>query len=120
MVDGGLVEVPTLPDGSIDSDVLRRLADIPADRPLVLKRPDGSNQLINSGQHVRVRPQESFLQAPDHRRGLQPAKPRGMSTSGAREFRLAGGRIPPTPGCVHRAAIHGVIANTFARHCCPN
>ncbi|MCZ6652358.1 MAG: hypothetical protein O7D91_04955 [Planctomycetota bacterium] len=69
MINGHLVDVPTDSDGSVDSDDLREAAGVPHDRPLILQLPNGSNQLINPGEKMRVKPGQYFMDAPVHRRG---------------------------------------------------
>jgi hypothetical protein len=68
-VNGKPVEVPMSPDGSIDVDVLCQLANLPANRTLVLQRPDGSNVVVNRGQKIKVQPRSFFIDAPQHKRG---------------------------------------------------
>ena len=69
MVNGRLVDVPTEHDGSFNSNNLRRAAGVPANRPLILQLPDGTNQLINYGEKVNVQPGQYFMDAPAHTRG---------------------------------------------------
>jgi hypothetical protein len=69
MINGEEYEIPTNADGSIDSDVVRKAAGIPPDRPLLLQRSDGSNRVINPGEHITVRPEEHMTDAPAHTRG---------------------------------------------------
>jgi hypothetical protein len=68
-VNGRPVKVPVEPDGSVDVDVLCRLASIAPDRALVLQRPDGSNLVVNRGQKMKVQPRSCFVDAPTHTRG---------------------------------------------------
>lgn len=68
MMNGELYDLPTDRDGSVDSDDLRRVAGVTADRPLIVQRSEG-NQLVNPGEKLRVKPGEHFLDAPAHRRG---------------------------------------------------
>jgi hypothetical protein len=69
MINGKLFELPTEPDGSVDSDVVRKAAGIPDDRPLILQMPDGKNRMVNAGEHVLLRPGEAIIDAPEHVRG---------------------------------------------------
>lgn len=69
MVNGKMFELPTEPDGSVDSNRLRKAAGIPDDRPLILQMPDGSNRVINPGERVYLRPGEAVIDAPEHVRG---------------------------------------------------
>jgi len=69
MVNGQLFELSTEPDGSVDSNRLRKAAGIPEDRPLILQMPDGSNRVINPGERVYLRPGEAVIDAPEHVRG---------------------------------------------------
>ncbi len=69
MVNGQLFELPTEPDGSVDSNRLRKASGIPEDRPLILQMPDGSNRVINPGERVYLRPGEAVIDAPEHVRG---------------------------------------------------
>ena len=69
MVNGRVIDVPTEPDGTLDSDYLREAAGVPAERPLILQLPDGRNRLINPGERMHVKPSQYFLDAPAHVRG---------------------------------------------------
>lgn len=69
MVNGQVVDIPLEPDGSIDSDVLRGVAGIPAERPLIQQMPNGSNRVVNPAETLRVKPGQFFIDAPPHRRG---------------------------------------------------
>jgi hypothetical protein len=68
-VNGRAIEVPVEPDGSIEVDVLCELANIPPNRTLLLQCPDGTNQIVNRGQKIKVRPRSFFVDAPAHTRG---------------------------------------------------
>jgi hypothetical protein len=70
MVNGKQVDIPMESDGSVDSDVLREVAGIDEDRPLVLQRPDGRNEIINPGEKPVVRPGSHFRDVPVHQRGI--------------------------------------------------
>lgn len=70
MVNGKAVDIPLDSDGAVDSDILRAVADIDEDRPLVLQQPDGRNEIINPGEKRVVRPGSFFRDVPVHRRGL--------------------------------------------------
>lgn len=70
MINGRLVDVPTDHDGSFNSNDLRRAAGVPEDRPLILQLPDGTNQLINHGEKLKVQPNQFFTDAPAHTRGI--------------------------------------------------
>jgi hypothetical protein len=71
IVNGRVVEVPTLEDGSVDSDALRRAARIPRDRPLIIQRRDGRNVIVNPGQKMRITPGDFCTDAPKHDRGAR-------------------------------------------------
>jgi len=69
IMNGREVNVPADNNGGVDSDSLREVSGVPDDRPLLLQGPDGGNRLVNPGERVFVRPGESFLDCPRHRRG---------------------------------------------------
>jgi len=69
MVNGQVVDVPTDSGGRVDSDSLRTAAAVPSNRPLILQMPDGSNQLVNPGEKLRINPGQYFMDAPRHERG---------------------------------------------------
>ena len=69
MVNGMEVDLPVDVVGQVDSDVVREMVGIEPNRPLALKRPDGSNEIINPGEKVCVRPGEHFEDLPVHKRG---------------------------------------------------
>jgi hypothetical protein len=71
MVNGRIVELEPEPDGSVNSDELRRAANIQQDRQLILQLPDGDSRVINPGEKVRVPPQQFFVDAPAHKRGVR-------------------------------------------------
>jgi hypothetical protein len=71
MVNGMEINVPTESDGRIDSDVLRRMSGIDDSRPLILKRCDGSNEVINPGEKIKVNPDQYFQDMPLHTRGAR-------------------------------------------------
>ena len=68
-VNGRPYRVPVRTDGTIAVDDLCRVAGIPSNRALLHQQPDGTNELINRGQCVRVNPQAHFIDAPTHVRG---------------------------------------------------
>ncbi len=70
MVNGKQVDIPMDSDGSVDSDVLREVAGIDKDRPLVLQQPDGRNEIINPGEKPVVYPGSHFRDVPVHERGI--------------------------------------------------
>ena len=69
MINGREFEVRANADGSVPADDIRRAAGIPSDRALVLKRPDGSNQVINPGEKIYAASGGHFADMPSHRRG---------------------------------------------------
>lgn len=68
-VNGVPVQVPVDPDGMIDTDVLRRVAGVRRNRPLIHQQADGINKLINPGERLRLRPGQEFMDASLHDRG---------------------------------------------------
>jgi hypothetical protein len=70
-INGRIFDIPTDSSGMIDSDHLRRVAGIPADRSLVLKRTDGSNYMLNPRGKILVNPGEDFSDIPNHVRGIR-------------------------------------------------
>jgi hypothetical protein len=68
-VNGRAFKIPVERDGSIDVDVLCRLANIAPNRALVLQRSDGSNLVVNRGNKIKVAPHSFFVDAPTHVRG---------------------------------------------------
>ena len=69
MINGREFEIRANTDGSIPSNEIRRAAGIPSDRPLVLKRPDGGNQIVNPGEDICAASGSHFADMPSHRRG---------------------------------------------------
>ena len=69
MVNGRVVELRTRPDGSVDSDALRRAAGIADNRQLILQTPDGANRIINPGTRLSLTGEQFFTDAPSHQRG---------------------------------------------------
>jgi len=69
MMNGQTFNIPTAPDGRMDSDDLRQAAGVAEDRPLIMQRRDGTNLLVNPGEKMLVSPGEYFMDAPAHRRG---------------------------------------------------
>ena len=62
-------DIPTHSDGTIDAGILRERGCIPANKALILKKPDGANEIINPGQKVRVNPGQHFSEMSLHERG---------------------------------------------------
>ena len=69
MINGKEFDVPVTTDGVLEVDVVRRAAGIPEDRTIVKQNCDGSNEILNSGQMVPVKPGDHFIDMPIHRRG---------------------------------------------------
>ncbi len=67
--NGRIVEVEIGPDGTIDSETLRKAAGIPSERPLIAQLADGRNIQVNPGDRVKVKPGQTFIDAPVHDRG---------------------------------------------------
>ena len=70
IINGREVDLETAVDGSVISDALRWALDIPDDRPLILQSPDGTNQVVNPGEKMQLKPGQRFMDAPAHKRGL--------------------------------------------------
>lgn len=68
-INGQEYEIPVDRDGMIDSRVIRRAAGIPANRALIVKGPDGRNEIVNPGQNVPVAPGTHFQDIAVHKRG---------------------------------------------------
>ena len=68
-INGREYDIPTRSDGTIDVDTLRRAVGIPSNRALVMQKQDGTNQIINSGQRLKVNPGQHYSDMPVHRRG---------------------------------------------------
>jgi hypothetical protein len=62
-------DIPTNSDGTIDADALRRAAGVPSNRALILKKTDGSNDIVNPGQKLQIQPGQHFSDMSLHRRG---------------------------------------------------
>lgn len=67
-VNGREIDIPDN-QGKIDSNILRRISQIPENRVLVLQRPDRGNLVINPGENVQVDALSRFVDAPAHTRG---------------------------------------------------
>jgi len=71
LINGREYEIPTHSDGTIDVDTLRRIVGIPGNRALVMQNNDGTNQVVNPGQRLRVNPRQQYSDMPVHKRGTQ-------------------------------------------------
>ena len=69
-INGQMYDIPTNPDGSIDINTVKKVAQIPPNRAMILKHPGGSNEIINPGEKFFVDPEQDFSDAPLHKRGL--------------------------------------------------
>ena len=69
MVNGQIIDVPLDPGGALDSDILRQVAGVAANRPLIMQMPDGTNEIINPGSRIVANPGQFYVDAPVHRRG---------------------------------------------------
>ena len=49
MINGRLHDLTLGSDGSVDSDQLRKVAQIPQGRPIIHRMPDGKGLMINAG-----------------------------------------------------------------------
>lgn len=70
-INGKDFSIPTADDGRVHTADLRRAANIPSNRQIVVKRPDGSNELLNSGQMTYINPQDHIDHLPNHKRGQE-------------------------------------------------
>lgn len=68
-VNGRPYHVPVQSDGRISVEDLCRLANVGSNRVLVRQQPDGTNELVNRGDCIRVDPRAQFIDAPVHVRG---------------------------------------------------
>ena len=62
-------EIPTNPDGTISAKVVRKIGGIPTGRVLIMKRSDGSNEVINPDEERRIDPGQNFSDLPRTVRG---------------------------------------------------
>jgi hypothetical protein len=69
VVNGKIVELQTEADGSFDADALRNAAGIDPNRAFVVQMPDGTNRVVNPGERLSAAPEQSFMDAPKHKRG---------------------------------------------------
>lgn len=69
LVNGQELDVPTNPDGSVSSEIIRGAGNMDSTRVLMQRTPDGSNKIINPGESVYVGPHDHFDAAPAHKRG---------------------------------------------------
>ena len=70
-IDGNEHEIPINPDGTTPVAAIRKAANIPANKALVLMKPDGSNELLNPDQGIRINPGQYFAALLLHKRGVQ-------------------------------------------------
>jgi hypothetical protein len=68
-INGREYDIPTNPDGSINSNTLRKASGIPSNRALIMQNPDGSNRMVNPGQNLNVRPGQHYSDMFLHKRG---------------------------------------------------
>ena len=69
MVNGRMVDVPTQGDGTVRARDVRRQAEIPENRALVLMKPDGSNEMLSGSDEFRYEPDFSVMDQPLSVRG---------------------------------------------------
>lgn len=60
LINGEEYDIPTNPDGTIPVSVIRKAGHISDDRVLIMKRADGSNEVINPGENLTVNPGQHF------------------------------------------------------------
>lgn len=63
-INGRQFDLPVGTDGTVDSDAIRQIAQIPSNRALIMQRGDGTNFVVNPRTKVRVDPADSFIDAP--------------------------------------------------------
>lgn len=68
-INGQEHEIPVNPDGTISVEVVRRRAGIPSGRAIIMKKPDGSNEVINSGEKLMINPDQHLCDMPITVRG---------------------------------------------------
>lgn len=68
-INGQVFELFADGNGDVSSDAIRKAARIPADRPLILQLPDGSNKIINPGENLPLTSDQFFRDIPVHKRG---------------------------------------------------
>lgn len=71
MVNGREVDIPTDAADAVETNVIRQAQGIPQDRPLLLQRPDGGNEIINPGEKRKFHPGSHIRECPLHIRGFE-------------------------------------------------
>ncbi len=66
---GREVEVPTDSNGNAEAVDVRRAANLPNDRTLILQRPSGENVIVPNRGDIKLSPYDRFMDAPRAIRG---------------------------------------------------
>ncbi|MBN2212276.1 MAG: hypothetical protein JW709_12835 [Sedimentisphaerales bacterium] len=69
MINGKEYEITEDENGTVEVDVVRDTAKIPSDRIIVRQSLDGSNEILNDGDIILVKPGEHFIDMPRHVNG---------------------------------------------------
>jgi hypothetical protein len=69
-VNRKLINIPVGSDGKVNTDEVRRKGRIPTNRDLVLRLDDGSNFLVNPGEHIPAVAQSDFMDIARTIRGI--------------------------------------------------
>ena len=67
--NGQEVEIPTDEQGRADVAEVRRVANVPHDRALILQRQNGENFITPRHGRINVTPYDHFLDSPTSKRG---------------------------------------------------
>jgi hypothetical protein len=62
-------EIPTNSDGDVDAVEVRRAANIPDDRALIMQRSSGENFVVPKRGRIHVNPWDRFMETPRAERG---------------------------------------------------
>jgi len=75
LINGQWVEVPTRPDNVYNTEEIRRIAQIPSDRALLLQSPSGENILLARNQNFYFPENWGITDVPIHKRGQRAPSP---------------------------------------------
>jgi hypothetical protein len=68
-VNGREYDMPTNDQGNVDVVDVRRAANIPQGRAIIMQRPTGENYIMPKNGAIRCNPYDHFIESPRARRG---------------------------------------------------
>jgi hypothetical protein len=69
IVNGREREVPSDERGNVQAVDVRRAANVPDNRAIIMQKPTGENMIVPKNGHIAIDPYANFIDSPTARRG---------------------------------------------------